>query len=144
MAAVAVSCDYNGIAEQQVNIPQAAWHKDSIIPVTFPIKDTLLRCAILLTFRYTDDYPYSNVILSVAATAPSGVTVRDTVEYRLTDDREWNKKTGGKWTDSRLEFRTGVQFRQSGDYRFHIAHLMRNDRLPGVGAVGVRVERLEE
>lgn len=144
MAFAAISCDYNGITEQQVNIPQAAWHKDSIIPVTLPIEDTLLRCAILLTFRYTDDYPYNNIILSVAATAPSGATVCDTVEYRLTDDQGWNKKTGGKWIDCRLEFRTDVQFRQSGDYRFQIAHLMRYERLPGVGAIGVRIERLEE
>jgi gliding motility-associated lipoprotein GldH len=70
--------------------------------------------------------------------------VCDTVEYRLTDDQGWDKKTGGKWIDSRLEFRTDVRFRQSGDYRFHIAHLMRHEKLPGVGAIGVRVERLEE
>jgi gliding motility-associated lipoprotein GldH len=139
-----ISCDYNGIAEQQVNIPQATWHKDSVIPVTLLVADTSLYCAILLTFRYTDDYPYNNIILSVTTTAPSGATVRDTVEYRLTDDNEWGRKTGGKWIDSRLEFRTDVRFRQNGDYRFQIAHLMRHEKLPGVGAVGIRLERLEE
>ncbi|MDR2802007.1 MAG: gliding motility lipoprotein GldH [Prevotellaceae bacterium] len=143
-ALIAVSCEYNGMAEQQVNIPQAAWHKDSAVVVALPAEDTLSHCAILLTLRHTDDYPYDNIILSVATTAPSGMTVCDTVEYRLMDDGKWNGKTGGKWIDSRLEFRTGVRFRQYGDYRFQIAHLMRHEQLPGVGAIGVRIERMEE
>ncbi|MDR0581684.1 MAG: gliding motility lipoprotein GldH [Prevotellaceae bacterium] len=144
IALFCLSCEYNGMAEQQVTLPQAMWHKDSIIPVILPVEDTLSYCTILLALRYTDDYPYSNIILSVATTAPSGITVRDTVEYRLMEDGKWNGKTGGKWIDSRLEFRTGVRFRQCGDYCFRIAHLMRNEKLPGVRAVGIRIERMEE
>ncbi|MDR2359189.1 MAG: gliding motility lipoprotein GldH [Prevotellaceae bacterium] len=144
IALFCISCEYNGMVEQQINIPQATWHKDSIIPVTLPVEDTLSYCTVLLTLRYTDDYPYNNIILSVATTAPSGITACDTVEYRLMDNGKWNGKTGGRWIDSRLEFRTGVRFRQYGDYRFRIAHLMRHEKLPGVGTVGVRIERSEE
>lgn len=144
IALFCISCEYNGMAERQVNIPEAMWHKDSIIPVVLPVEDSLSLYAILLALRCADDYPYNNIILSVATTAPSGITVCDTVEYRLLDNGKWNGKTGGKWIDSRLEFRTGVRFPQCGDYCFRIAHLMRNEKLSGVGAVGVRIERLEE
>ncbi|MDR3350056.1 MAG: gliding motility lipoprotein GldH [Prevotellaceae bacterium] len=144
MALLCTSCDYNGMAEQQVNIPQTAWHKDSTVSVVLPVKDSLSQCAVLLTLRCTDDYPYNNIILSVTTTAPSGITACDTVEYRLMDDGKWNGKTSGKWIDSRLEFRTGVHFQQCGTHLFRIAHLMRNEKLPGVGAVGVRIERMEE
>lgn len=139
-----ISCEYNGMAEQQINIPHSTWHKDSIIPITLPVEDTLSYCTVLLTLRHTDDYPYNNIILSVATTAPSGITACDTVEYRLMDNGKWNGKTSGRWIDSRLEFRTGVRFRQYGDYRFRIAHLMRNEKLPGAGAIGVRIERTED
>ncbi len=140
------ACDERCLVERHVNIPQAAWHKDSTATVVVPVTDTLSHCAIVLAFRNSDDYPYSNVILAVTATAPSGATVCDTVEYRLVDDANdgWNGRTGGKWVDHRLAFRTNVQFLQSGDYHFGIAHLMRRDELPGVGAVGVRIERIEE
>jgi gliding motility-associated lipoprotein GldH len=137
------SCYNRGIMEKQVNIPQAIWHKDSVASVVLPLDDTLTHGDILLTLRYTDDYPYNNIILSVTATAPSGATVCDTVEYLLTDGKTWNGKTGGKWIDSRLEFRNGVRL-QRGEYRFQIAHLMRRERLPGAGTVGVRIERLEK
>ncbi|MDR3132640.1 MAG: gliding motility lipoprotein GldH [Prevotellaceae bacterium] len=144
VAFVALSCEYNGIAEQQANIPQTQWHKDSIIPLLLPVDDTFSTCAVLLTLRCTDDYPYNNIILSVTTTAPSGISVCDTVEYRLMGDKGWYGKIGGTWIDSRLEFRTGVRFPQHGAYRFDIAHLMRHEKLPGVGAIGVRIERMEE
>jgi gliding motility-associated lipoprotein GldH len=137
------SCYNQGIIEKQANIPQAIWHKDSVALVVLPLDDTLAHCDMLLTLRHTDDYPYNNIILSVTATAPSGATACDTVEYLLTDGGAWSGKTGGKWIDSRLEFRNSVRL-QSGEYRFQIAHLMRREKLPGVGAVGVRIERLEE
>ncbi|MDR1406089.1 MAG: gliding motility lipoprotein GldH [Prevotellaceae bacterium] len=139
-AMTVVSCDYGSVAEQQVNVPQAEWHKDSIVPIVLPVEDTLSPCAMLLLLRHTDDYPYGNIILSVAATAPSGVTVCDTVEYRLMDNGGWSGRIGGRWIDCRLEFRTDIRFMQRGNYLFRIAHLMRREKLPGVGAVGVRVE----
>jgi len=137
------SCDPRSIAENQADVPQAAWHKDSTAHVTVAVTDTVSHCALLLTLRHSDEYPYNNIILSVTATAPSGVAVRDTVEYRLTDEHEqWLGKTGGQWIDHRLAFRTEVQFIQPGNFTFDIAHLMRRETLPGVGAVGIRIERI--
>jgi len=144
------ACDRNCLSEQTATIPQTAWHQDSAACVLIPIHDTLSHCGIILTFRHNDDYPWNNIILSITAKSPSGAVMRDTVEYRLTDEKEiWNGKKSGKWIDHRLAFRTDVQFLQSGDYEFSIAHLMRDVQQPnatpvilkGVGAVGVRIEK---
>lgn len=138
------ACDAACLVEKQVSLPQAAWHKDSLARLTLPVNDTLVPCAILLTLRHSDAYPYRNIILSVRATSPLGATVKDTVEYLLVDEQEaWYGKTGGKWIDHRLAFRTGVQFLQPGEYRFEINHLMRQEALQGVGAIGIRIEKTE-
>jgi gliding motility-associated lipoprotein GldH len=144
IACVWTSCNDRSIAEAQRLIHPSGWHKDSLATVVLQLNDTVHSCDIILTLRHDDDYPYNNLILSLTATAPSGVTVCDTVEYRLTDEREvWTGKKGGRWIDTRLGFRHDVRFTQSGLYTFAIAHLMRNETLPGVGAVGVRIEQTE-
>ncbi len=139
-----VSCDDTCVAEQHIQLPHAEWHKDSIVTVRLPVSDTLSGNAIILTLRHNDNYPYNNIILSVTTESPQGMMLCDTVEYRLADAQEsWEGKRSGKWIDHRLAFRTNVQFQQSGDYKFTIAQLMRNEELKGVGAVGVRIEKQE-
>ena len=144
------ACDKNCLSEQTTTISQAAWHQDSVAFITVPITDTLSHCSIILSLRNNDDYPWNNIILAVSAKSPSGAIMRDTVEYRLTNEKEiWNGRKSGKWIDHRLAFRTDVQFLQSGNYEFSITHLMRNAKqavvspvvLQGVGAVGVRIEK---
>jgi gliding motility-associated lipoprotein GldH len=138
------ACNDGSIAEAQRLIHPSGWHKDSIVTIALPLTDTVHYYDMILTLRHDDDYPYNNLILSVAATAPSGVTACDTVEYRLTDEREvWTGKRGGRWFDTRLGFRHRVRFTQSGLYTFTIAHLMRHETLPSVGAVGMRIEPTE-
>jgi len=141
---VLASCDDACVAERQIPVRNAVWHKDTVVVVTLPIVDTVSAGnAILLAFRNNDDYPYNNIILSVTAKSPSGAAFCDTVEYRLTDAQEvWLGKKSGKWYDQRLAFRSDVQFLQSGNYEFSISHLMRDEDLRGVGAVGVRIERM--
>jgi gliding motility-associated lipoprotein GldH len=135
------ACDAGCLTEKQLPMLRAEWHKDSIATLTLPVTDTVNACAVIITLRNDEDYPYNNIILAVTATAPSGVTTCDTVEYRLTDEHEfWRGKVGGKWIDNRLAFRSGVRFLYAGDYTFSIAHLMRRDILSGIGAVGIRIE----
>jgi gliding motility-associated lipoprotein GldH len=139
------SCDDSRTVEAQHLIHPDGWHKDSIATLVVQMTDTVHYCDVILTLRHDDDFPYNNLILSVTATAPSGVTACDTVEYRLTDDLEvWTGKKGGRWIDVRMGFRHKVRFAQSGWYTFAIAHLMRYEILPGAGAVGVRIEQTKE
>ncbi|MDR0729480.1 MAG: gliding motility lipoprotein GldH [Prevotellaceae bacterium] len=142
IACMWTACDKGCVADAQRFIHPDGWHKDSIATMSLLLTDTVHYCDVILTLRHDDDYPYSNLILSVTATAPSGVTACDTVEYRLTGEQEvWTGKKGGRWIDARLGFRRHVHFTQSGLYTFAIAHLMRNETLPSVGAVGVRIEQ---
>ncbi|MDR1680708.1 MAG: gliding motility lipoprotein GldH [Prevotellaceae bacterium] len=139
-----VSCDGSLVADAQHLIDPAGWHRDSVATVAVQLSDTVHYCDILLTLRHDDDYPYNNLILSVTATTPDGITACDTVEYRLTDELDrWTGKKGGRWVDSRLGFRQRVRFARPGLYAFAIAHLMRHETLPGAGAVGVRIEQTE-
>jgi gliding motility-associated lipoprotein GldH len=140
--ALSASCDPACLSEQRRTFPHAEWHKDTLATLTLPVDDTVRHCALVINLRTNDDYPYNNLILAIATTSPLGLTVRDTVEYRLTDDNgHWAGTTGIRWMDSRLAFREEVRFLRTGDYTFAIAHLMRNETLPGVGAISMRIEQ---
>jgi gliding motility-associated lipoprotein GldH len=97
---------------------------------------------VYINLRNTSSYPFCNIYLFVKATAPNGAFAVDTVEYMLTDDYgRWLGKGFSKILDNRLIFRKFVQFPQAGVYQFKIQQGMRNEVLPYISSVGLRVEK---
>ena len=139
------ACNSHVVFDDNTNIAQAAWSKEEAVAMMVPITDTLSHCAIYVNLRHNEDYLYDNIFLEVIAVSPKGARVSDTLEYRLADERgKWFGQSGGQWYDCRLPFRSDVQFSTSGTYLFYIRQLMRQDALPGVGSVGLRVVKMKD
>lgn len=143
IAAIAlVSCDRNGVYEENITTPKSIWATSDIAKFVAPINDTLSYHNIYLNIRNTTDYPNSNLFLFIAITSPAGVTQLDTVECFLADDQgKWLGKGFGFIRDNQIPFKRNVRFPQKGEYKFEILQAMRTDSLIGVASVGIRVER---
>ena len=144
-----VSCLFSACRDQaafdkNVNISQDGWPMEEVVTINVPILDTLSHYAIFVNLRHNDSYLYDNIFLEVSATSPKGAKVIDTLEYRLADARgKWEGKKGGQWYDYILPFRSDIQFVGKGDYLFEIRYLMRQQALPGIGSVGLRLVKIE-
>ncbi len=136
------ACSTPVLFDENIDISQAGWPENEVATLKVPVAETLSHCTIFVNLRHNDNYLYDNIFLEVIAVSPTGARVADTLEYRLADERgKWFGKPGGQWYDCRLPFRSDVQFLVSGNYLFHIRQLMRQEALPGVGSVGIRIER---
>jgi gliding motility-associated lipoprotein GldH len=86
----------------------------------------------------------SNLYLFVTTTAPSGHSVRDTVEVILADEKgKWLGSGLGDIWDLQQLYKQNVRFAQRGKYRFEYEQAMRTEKLPFVLDVGLRVEKAD-
>ncbi|MDY7396545.1 gliding motility lipoprotein GldH [Aureibaculum sp. 2210JD6-5] len=145
-----ISCTNNLVFDQYKSMPNAEWHKDSIVKFEFNPIDTVSRNNLYINLRNNNDYGYSNLFLIVGIDFPNNYKVVDTLEYEMTDAE--GKFLGEGFTDLKenpLEFKTNVIFPTTGTYTFSIQHAMRKSGevdgitlLNGVTDVGLKIEKM--
>lgn len=141
-----ISCNQDAVFDQYQTI-SGGW--DINTPVTFTIEnpDTLLDYDVFITLRNTNEYQYNNLFLITALDFPHGKKFVDTLEYTMAaPDGSWLGQGFNDVKESKLWYREGVRFRESGTYTMSISHAVRKNgniqgdqKLVGITEVGVRV-----
>ncbi len=142
-----LSCQDTVVGEKNVDLPESAWAKDALAHISMdaPNENTANDYRLIINLRHSEDYPYRNIFLFITTTAPDGAAIRDTVEYELANESgQWLGKVGRYWIDHRLLYRSHIRFPQQGEYQFGIQQGMRADTLYGIGAVGLRLEKMKD
>ncbi len=130
--------------EKSVSFKSQQWPGGEKPAFDFHISDTASLYNIYLVFRHTDAYTFNNVWLKLYRSGPDTSYTRQ-VDLRLaTNDKGWL----GSGMDDIWEHRirlteTPVAFRRSGDYRFAVEQVMRQDPLQHVINIGLRVEKAQ-
>ncbi|MCL6524366.1 MAG: gliding motility lipoprotein GldH [Thermoflavifilum sp.] len=131
------------VFQQQVAIPQQRWYANFRPSFTVQITDTTALYDIYVVLRHTNDYRYSNLWLLITTEFPNGHAIRRRVELPLADPT-------GKWFGTGIEdiffHRILIQhrayFNQIGTYRFTFEQDMRDNPLPYIMNVGLRIEKI--
>lgn len=145
-----ISCNSNLAFDQYKSMPNAEWHKDSIVKFEFIPLDTISRNNVFINLRNNNDYAYSNLFLIVGIDFPNNYKVVDTLEYEMANAE--GKFLGEGLTDLKenvLEFKTNVIFPTTGTYNITIQQAMRKSgeidgiaSLKGVTDVGIQIEKM--
>ncbi|MBX6379128.1 MAG: gliding motility lipoprotein GldH [Thermoflavifilum aggregans] len=146
MLALCCGCQFStqlNVFEQQTAIPHQSWDAKFRPVFTVHITDTTALYDIYVTLRHTNDYRYSNLWLLITTTYPDGKSIRQRVELPLAD-------ATGRWFGSGMEdiffHRILIQhhayFNQPGTYRFTFEQDMRDNPLPNVMNIGLRIEKI--
>ncbi|MBJ2174322.1 gliding motility lipoprotein GldH [Aureibaculum sp. A20] len=145
-----ISCNDNLVFNQYKSMPNAEWHKDSLVKFEFSPIDTISRNNVYINLRNNNDYAYSNLFLIVGIDFPNNYKVVDTLEYEMADVD--GKFLGEGLTDLKenvLEFKSNVIFPTTGTYNISIQQAMRKSgevdgitSLKGVTDVGIQIEKM--
>ncbi|HRW62285.1 MAG TPA: gliding motility lipoprotein GldH, partial [Bacteroidales bacterium] len=92
-----VSCDKNRVFETNIEMPSYIWNKDSVLIFHVDIIDTISSNNMYLNVRNTSQYAYQNLFVFLQTTSPAGLSLKDTLECYLADDR--GKWLGDGWGD---------------------------------------------
>jgi gliding motility-associated lipoprotein GldH len=140
----ATSCNNTiGVYEKNVEIPNFAWDSSYKPQFSFEITDTISLYNIYVVVRHTDAYRYNNIWMNVYTMVPRDTLNKQRLDLRLaTDDKGWL----GTGMDDIFEHRILItsapqKLSKSGIYTFRLENIMREDPLPHVMNVGIRVEK---
>lgn len=138
------SCDSNRIYENNQDIANHLWNKDSIFIFNVEITDTITPCNIYINNRITSQYPNNNLYLFITTYFPDKEKIRDTIECILADKTgKWYGKGFGDVWSYQIPYKKNVIFPHKGTYSFEIEQAMRTVNLPNVLDIGLRVEKVK-
>jgi gliding motility-associated lipoprotein GldH len=139
------SCIPSNVFEKNFSFKNHNWDQKVMPQYTFDISDTLSNYGIYITMRHTDAYPYANIWLNIETTDPDNKTLVQKVELPLAE-------TTGKWLgqgmDEIFEHKISLtknqesHFNKKGKYIIKLKHIMRQNPLPQIMSIGVRLEKV--
>jgi len=137
-----VSCKQVELYQRLENIPGAAWKGDYKPTFTFNITDTASLYDVYITVRHTNSYGHNNIWIESALQLPGDSLITQKLDLTLASPEGWM----GIGMDDIFErsikvTTTPQQFKKSGSISFTLSQAMRQDPLPGIMQVGVRVEK---
>ena len=147
---VIASCNPNRIFEKNTDIPGNVWNKNFKPEFEFEIKDTSLLYSLSVNVRHTNFYQFSNLWVMAYTTFPDGKTISSRVELPLADkDGKWHGDCLGDICDVNVSIQEKTLFNQVGKHKIVLEQIMRNkslniDELPGIMAIGLKVEKLQK
>ncbi|CAN5531866.1 gliding motility lipoprotein GldH [soil metagenome] len=138
------SCDSARIFEQNQAIPESGWGVTNVVKFDVDIKDPATAANFYINVRNADGYPYGNIFMFIKTTFPNGKGSTDTLECVLADDKgKWLGTGAGDLYDNQIPFKRNVRFPLAGIYHFEIQQGMRQDDIPLITDVGLRIEKAE-
>lgn len=141
-----ISCRQIEVFENSATIPDYKWDNKYKASGTFTITDTIASYNIYIVLRHKDSYQYNNIWLNVGWQGPGDTMFFQKVELKLAanDATGW-EGTGMDdiWELRRLIFGQPRRFIKTGKYSFSISQAMRDNPLPGIMNVGLRVEKAQ-
>jgi gliding motility-associated lipoprotein GldH len=135
-----LSCNNNVVYTESTAMPANKWELLNIPSFSVPVSDTIHSNNVIFTIRTGSSYPFRNIYLFVRTISPAGVSITDTLQYFLADEKgKWFGKGFGDIHELDLPYKSNVYFPVRGTYRFTVQHGMRVEDLDGVYDFGLRI-----
>lgn len=142
LAGFTSSCDPNRVYEENKDIPDYQWKYDNIVEFPISIKDTSSLYNIYVNVRHTHFYPYRNLWLKVHTKFPEGKQMEKRVDIELANkEGKWYSNCAGDICDYQVAIQENAYFNQKGTYKIELEQNMRQNPLPGIMDMGIRVEK---
>lgn len=142
------ACDTSRVYEYNEDFNDRTWKAKDTAVFDFQIKNAEQKYNLYYNVRNTIDYPYARLFIHYSLTDSLG----NEVSKKLINNDLFDQKTGqpngnsglGDIYDHQFLLLENVKFAHKGKYLLKLEQYMRQDTLPGVIAVGIRVENSEK
>lgn len=137
-----VSCNDTAVYDEYKNIKNNSWDYSDSLKYEVDIKDTATHYSLFVNVRHNFYFDWRNVWVKIITVYPNNKTEVSSVNLPLSEsDGKWFGKCSGDICDIRIGIQQNAVFPQVGKYKFIIVHDMRQNPLPKIMDVGLRVEK---
>jgi gliding motility-associated lipoprotein GldH len=135
------ACTEIQLYERTKNIDNASWQKSQVPDFSFQVKDTTTLYHVYVVIRHTHSYGYRNIWLNVGLQQEGDSMRYQPFELALAGPDKWlGVGMDDIYEHRALLFPQPVHFNKIGQVIFSVQHIMRQNPLPGIMQVGIRVE----
>ena len=141
------ACDPNRVFEENTDFANNSWDVQKKPAFTFAIQDTTARYDVYFNVRFASAYGFYNLYVKHSLTGPAGPAGQPLLHQLMLMDPKTGEPKGsgtGDIYDLSVLALPNQRFSRSGNYTLTLEQYMRQDQLPGLMAMGVRVARHEE
>ena len=145
-AMIAGCADPSRVYEQNIDLPGNLWLADSVAEFQFEIKDATARYNLYYNVRNSLSYPYHNLYVRHTLEDSLGNMLGGALQNMDLFDPVTGKPLGeglGDIFDHQILAIPDQKFPENGWYRFKMQQFMRQDSLPLILSIGLRVELAE-
>lgn len=142
-----ISCDTNLVFEGKKDFKEKYWVFNDPATFDFEITNVDSKYDVLVNIRNSAKYKYQNIYLQYYLEDESGKLI----SKELKNVQLFNPITGvpvgtglGDLFDVERPFLEDYQFEKVGKYSFRLDQFMRQDSLPEIIAVGIRIQTSEQ
>ncbi len=143
LAFIIVSCDSNRVYEKNAEFSDRTWKIAEPVSFEFQIKDATKKYNLLMDVRNSIEYPYARLFVIYDLKANSSSLSKELISVYLFDQKT-GKPFGtsgiGDIYDHQFPVLKNYTFKKPGNYRMDFQQFMRQDTIPGILAIGLRVE----
>lgn len=140
------ACDEQRIYEKNIDLEGNQWYIDTIPSFSFRIDHPSRRYNIYYNIRNAVSYPYYNLYLTYYLQDSTSKQLSSHLQELTLADATTGNPLGdgaGDIFDHQIISLKNYKFERAGTYVFKVKQYMRQDPLPGIMSVGVRVEYAE-
>lgn len=137
------SCDDNRVAEENKELKDRNWHIDSVQNFSLNVEDASKPYNLLINVRNSESYPYYNLFLRYYLLDSTKKEIKSQQLELILMDPVTGKPTGNGLGDiyaHQYPLLKQFTFPKSGVYYVKLKQYMRQDPLPEINSVGIRLE----
>ncbi|MDQ4140438.1 MAG: gliding motility lipoprotein GldH [Bacteroidota bacterium] len=145
--AALTSCDKNRVFEENQDIPNNSWQIRNAPQFSFTIQDPTAAYNIYFNVRNAIFYEFYNLYVRAELTGPDKKPLHVKLHEMYLMDKTTGRPLGdgiGDIFDHQFLAIKNFKFPQAGEYKVRLKQYMRKDPLPGIMAVGIRVEKVSQ
>jgi len=141
------SCDTQRVYEKNKSFEKRRWVISDTARFTFKVVDTTTRFNLLMNVRNTVDYPYARLFVNYSLQDSTGRQLVNQLSMNDLFDQKTGRPFGessiGDIYDHQLPLLKNYRFPNRGSYVLVFQQQMRQDTIPGVLAIGLRLEKAD-
>jgi gliding motility-associated lipoprotein GldH len=134
------ACQDSFIYDEAVAPEEVVWTYDQPLSFDFSIQDTSLRYEFLLDVQHSTDYPFQNLYTRITTVFPDETSQQDVISLELAGKLGlWEGKCRGDGCALTIALQERARFDTPGDYQLRFEQYTRQDSLPGVQELRLRI-----
>jgi len=143
-----VGCDSKRVFEDNIEFRERNWKITEPVQFEFQIADSTKKYNLLMNIRNSLDYPYARIFVNYDLQKQDSTSLSKKMIAEYLFDQKTGKPFGtsgiGDIYDHQFPILKNYSFEKAGTYKMKLNQFMRMDTIPGILAVGIRVEKVED